>query len=221
VSRGDVTGPMHDVRYAQAPLIEIPLAAAELGAGFRIDVRPEQSARVSVVLEVLLTAVISRKEDNRVVGDAEFFQQFPNLAHLPVDQMDHRGVDFGIVGVFPPLVPRLIFVEQPGRIVVGNAPAAVRRSPAHVSEERFALVVANELFGLFDDAVLAERPAGFGVPRVARQRDLFAVADQVLRKKRVGVDLIVVTEEQVETCFSGTPDVPRPPTPHLPNPPVA
>src|SRR5262249_41059478 len=109
--------------------------------------------------------------------------------------VDHRRIDFRVAA------PRLVLVELPRRIVVRNAPQAVRGRPAQVSEERPILVFANELFGFGEDLVLAECLSCMWIAVVAGERNFLAVTYQVLGEEGVGVRLVVVAEECIEAVL--------------------
>ncbi len=73
----------------------------------------------------------------------------------------------------------------------------MRRGDRQVAEERAVLVVADEFQGFFHDRVVRVRLA-LASADVPGQRDLLAIANQVRWVKRVGVDLVVVPEKNVE-----------------------
>ena len=152
--------------------------------------------RVVVVAEVVVPAVVSAEEDDRVPVQAKLLQQAQHLAHIPVHHRDHRRVALRLLG------PGLVLVELPCRVSVGDVEDPVRRRDGQVAEERLLGIGANELQRLLhDDGVRVGLPlAGSAVPR---KRHLLAVADDVLRVVRVRVDLVVVAEEVVEPVLFG------------------
>src|SRR3954463_395344 len=77
----------------------------------------------------------------------------------------------------------------------------MRRRPWQISEEGPILVLADELLGLLHNPVVAERLAFLGVSRIAGQRHFLAVADEIPWKVGVGMDLVVIAEEQVEAVL--------------------
>jgi len=198
----DVPGPGHDHRDPQAALVQGALLASERHARFRVDVGPVETAGMVLVAEVVHAAVVAAEEDNRVALQAQFLQQGTHLADVPVHHVDHGGVASGRLG------PGLVLVKGPRRVVVGDVVDAVRRRDGQVAEERAVLIRPDEFQGLVHDDVVGVGPA-LAAALVARERDFFAVADDVRGIVRVGVDLVVVAQEDVEAVLLG--DAGRPP----------
>ena len=144
--------------------------------------------------EVVLAAIVAAEDDDGVAIDIQFFQQVEQFSHLTVEHVHHGGV----ATRFPRPIP--ITKQRPRRIILGEVEETVGGSDRHVAEEGAIGVVADELSCGIDDLVV-----GIGLPLastvVARQRHLFTVSNQVRRVVTVGVDLIVVSEEEIESVL--------------------
>ena len=126
--------------------------------------------------------------------EAQFLEQRQDFAHLPVLHRDHRRISARFLG------PRLVLVDRPRGIGVGDAEHAVWRRVGQVGKERLLGVLADELQRRVMDHVLRVRLAA-GAAVVAGQRQLLAVADEIGRIVAVRVDLIVVAEEHIEAVL--------------------
>ena len=67
LARLDVARPTHQERNPQSSIVEVALLAAKHDTGMRVDVRAKETARVLLVDETILAAVVAREEDDGVL----------------------------------------------------------------------------------------------------------------------------------------------------------
>jgi len=124
-------------------------------AGFRVEVRAEESVRMAVVFEIQMPAVVTGYDNESIVVYFQLREQFADLADLPVDHVYHRCVSLRIILLNRVAgVPFFILVLLPGRFVRRQSPRTVRRCPGAITEEGSILVLANELHCLVEDQVV-------------------------------------------------------------------
>ena len=146
--------------------------------------------------EIIVAAVVAAEKDNGVFVEIQFFQQVEYLADLAINHADHRSVaprGFG---------PVFILVISPCWVGVGNVKNPMRRRDGEVTEKGFVLIGANEFERFLKNNIVRILRAG-ATAFVSRQRYFFAIFDNVGRIITVGVDLVVITEEDIETVLLG------------------
>ena len=113
---------------------------------------------------------------------------------MSVYHADHGSIATGLFR------PGVVFVKFPSRVVVRDVENAVRWCDRQVTEKRLVFVLANELFGSIDDHIVRIVGAS-AAPLVSFENELFAVFYDVRRIVAVGMHLVVVADEEVETVF--------------------
>ena len=196
------TGPAGEEGDAKTTLIEASFTPPELGPGLGVEVWPKVATGMILGTETVLPAIVSGEENDRVVLQSELLEQVEDLSELPIDHGYHDGIILGFLGNLRVRHPFFALVEFPRGFVFRDVVHPVRRGKGKVAEERLIFVFLDEAKGLFHDRVLGVGFAGSSAV-VPGQVELLAVPNQVGRIKTVGVDLVVVAEEDVEAMFLG------------------
>ena len=152
--------------------------------------------------EAVLTAIVPGKKENGVFLELEFFQKGKDLSELTVDHGNHYGVVLGVLRHRRIIHPLFTLVEFPRGFVFGNVVHPVGWGERQVAKEGGVLVLLNEAKGFVHDRILGIGSSGTSAV-VPGKMNFLAVADQVGRVKAMGVDLIVVSEEQIEAVLFG------------------
>ena len=119
--RCDLAGPVGDHRYPQTALVEGALLAAKLDRCTRVHVGSVEATGCFFAAEVILAAVVATEDDEGLLIEFEFLQQFDDLSDLTIDHADHGGVTARLTR------PRLIFELLPGGILFGDIEQSMRR----------------------------------------------------------------------------------------------
>ncbi|MBA7481447.1 hypothetical protein ES707_16919 [subsurface metagenome] len=183
----DPAGPADNHRDTKTALVQIPFLSSKVPVG------------IEEIIESPPAAVIAADEDNRIVFNFELFKQSENLPDLPVNHFHHCGVNFDIVRPLLARAPGFVFEIKPGGLIFRNSPPAVRRRPRAVAEKRLVPMLANKLYGLVEDQVMRELLSLVVVAGVAFEGDFLAGANEVVGEERVGVCLVVVAIENIES----------------------
>src|SRR6056297_435124 len=114
--------PTHQEGNFQTALVERTLASSETLAGCRIQVRCKETMWAIFRLEIVLSAIVATKKDDRVVVNLKSFQKSSDLTELSIHHMQERSIDPGIS--LSPLAsrPRLILEKLPRWIIFIDSP---------------------------------------------------------------------------------------------------
>ena len=191
LTRLNMPGPAHHHGNAQTALVQVPFLAAKCLPVKWIDVGSVKAPRMILVPKIVHAPVVATENHEGILVQVQRFQQIEQLSHLPVDHGDHGGVTLGIQGPIP------ILVKGPGRIGGGNVEHAMGRSDRHIAEKRTVPMVADELHaGIPDDRVGVGFP--FAATVISFEGKLLAVAHQIGGVVAVGVNLVVIAQEDIE-----------------------
>ena len=90
--RVDLSGPGGDHRYPQTPLVEGALLTAKLDRCARVDVGSVKTTGFFFTTEVILAAVVATEDDEGLLIEFEFLQQFDDLADLATDPSETKDL---------------------------------------------------------------------------------------------------------------------------------
>ena len=143
-------------------------------------------------IKALCGPVVGSEEHKGVLVDAEVLEQGRDFTYLTVHHGVHGGRYLGVLAV-----PRLVLVDLPGRLVLGNLIGGMRRRPWTIEEEGLVLVVLDELDRLVVDGVMGVAPGQFDLLAVTKEMGVIGV----------GMPLVVIAGEEVDPlALGGSPE---------------
>ena len=132
-------GPMQEKRHPVPAIVFTPLLAAHS----RVENLPTAGR-----------AVVSGKNENRIIMNPQFSEQGPGLSHIVIDVRDHTEKGGDLLG--------LVLVHI--KILLRAMERSVRSVGGHISKERLSLLHAssNELVPLLEEYIGA-KPLAFTI----------------------------------------------------------
>jgi hypothetical protein len=199
--RRDAPRPPGDGGHANATVGKGPFDAAKRAGGLE---------SVEVMIAFVVGTVVAGEEDKRVFGEAKQLQVLKKPTDITVHAGDHGGVAFVLVGPVQEGVGPVIgdvgaVFEFAGSFVVG-----VWDDEVPVEEERTVLVIGDERKDLVGEEIIGKETGFGGVTGAVAadgsdeigQGDALFVVPQEIGEMIVGMTLVEVAEEQIETLFA-------------------
>ena len=120
--RCNLSGPSNNKGNAKPAFVQHAFFASILYTRLRVFIGLMDTAWMIVGSKVVCTTIISTEEYECLLIQLELLEQLKDLSNLPIDHGCHRRISSG--GFWP----RLIFVNGPRWIRVGDVKQAMRRS---------------------------------------------------------------------------------------------